>query len=203
MYRCYTVPVRRRLDQSSVCNYVCSGCAVQFSNLKLICSCSCSPIHCSSVDTIAASLCSVCCVEWDLVGGIVNIPSVLYSKVWSLHNKLMVLFLVLSKCINFVDLWLWQVMWNASNSPWYSVPHLWGSWVLVVIRVKKLTMLLNWLLYRVCVKNSLPCKTSSRCWSRSCHHLKISPLLMQAPLSDDDISLSLGKNLPLLITPFN
>ena len=63
MYRCYTVPVRRRLDQSSVCNYVCSGCAVQFSNLKLICSCSCSLIHCSSVDTIAASLCSICCVE--------------------------------------------------------------------------------------------------------------------------------------------
>jgi len=29
---------------------------------------------------------------WDLVGGIVNIPSVLYSKVWGLHNKLMVLF---------------------------------------------------------------------------------------------------------------
>ena len=129
MYRCYTVPVRRRLDQSSVCNYVCSGCAVQFSNLKLICSCSCSPIHCSSVDTIAASLCSVCCVETLWAESLI---SHLYCiQMWSLHNKLMVLVLVPGKCINFVDLWLWQVMWNVNGTcarSSYAV-LLFGAWV--------------------------------------------------------------------------
>jgi len=71
--------------------------------------------------------------------------------------------------------------------------------VLVVIRVKKLTMSLNWLLYRVCVKipslvkpvhvagqEVVTIRRSVRCSLVRWRHI-----------------LSLGKNLPLLITPWS